>query len=141
MADTLTKQERSHRMALIRSKGTGPEMIVRRLVHGLGFRYRLHSSSVPGKPDLVFACRRKVLFVHGCFWHRHPDESCKLARMPKSRLEFWEPKLERNRLRDEQVQIRLGEQEWKSLTIWECQLNDLASLADRIRSFLNDEIH
>jgi DNA mismatch endonuclease (patch repair protein) len=141
MADTLSKQQRSVRMALIRSKGTEPEMIVRRLVHRLGFRYRLHSASVPGKPDLVFSSRRKVIFVHGCFWHRHPDKGCKLARMPKSRLDFWEPKLDKNRIRDEQVRIRLAEQKWESLTIWECELNDLASLADRVRSFLNHEIH
>src|ERR1700733_2301956 len=98
MADTLTRDERSERMALIRAKNTGPEITVRKLVHGLGYRYRLHGRLIPGRPDLVFAGRKKVIFVHGCFWHRHSDSACKLARMPKSRLEFWVPKLEKNRL-------------------------------------------
>jgi DNA mismatch endonuclease, patch repair protein len=93
MTDTLTLRERSERMALVRGKNTGPEMAVRKLVHRLGYRYRLHIRTLPGKPDLVFAGRRKVIFVHGCFWHRHPDKTCKLARMPKSRLEFWGPKM------------------------------------------------
>jgi DNA mismatch endonuclease (patch repair protein) len=136
MADTLTCEQRSNRMALIRAKDTGPEMTVRRLIHGLGYRYRLHGRRVPGKPDLVFAKRKKVIFVHGCFWHRHPDNACKLARMPKSRLDFWVPKLERNRLRDEQVRNELAQQGWQSLTIWECQLVDIAAVSEQVRSFL-----
>jgi DNA mismatch endonuclease (patch repair protein) len=103
----------------------------------MGYRYRLHSASLPGKPDLVFPGRRKVIFVHGCFWHRHPSSSCKLARMPKSRLEFWLPKLEGNRLRDERNQRELKKQGWKVLSIWECQIVNLASLSNRIRSFLS----
>jgi DNA mismatch endonuclease (patch repair protein) len=103
MPDTLTPQERSARMAKVRSRNTKPERVVRRLVYSLGFRYRLHVAHVPGKPDLVFASRRKAIFVHGCFWHRHAEPACKLARMPKSRLDFWKPKLERNRLRDERT--------------------------------------
>lgn len=137
MADTLTREERSERMALIRGKNTGPEMTVRKLVHGLGYRYRLHGPSIPGKPDLVFAGRRKVIFVHGCFWHRHPDSTCKLARMPKSRLEFWAPKLEKNRLRDERVSKELAEQGWQALTIWECQLVDIHAVSEQVRSFLD----
>jgi DNA mismatch endonuclease (patch repair protein) len=136
MADTLTCEQRSNRMALIRAKDTGPEMTVRRLIHGLGYRYRLHGRRVPGKPDLVFAKRKKVIFVHGCFWHRHPDNACKLARMPKSRLDFWVPKLERNRRRDEQVRNELAQQGWQSLTIWECQLVDIAAVSEQVRSFL-----
>ncbi|MDP9037762.1 MAG: very short patch repair endonuclease [Acidobacteriota bacterium] len=136
MADTLTRKQRSDRMALIRAKNTGPEITVRKLVHGLGYRYRLHGRLIPGKPDLVFAGRKKVIFVHGCFWHRHPDSTCKLARMPKSRLEFWVPKLEKNRLRDEQVGKELAEQGWRSLTIWECQLVDIAAVTEQVRSFL-----
>ncbi len=124
-------------MALVRGKDTKPELVVRRLVHGMGYRYRLHSASLPGKPDLVFPGRRKVIFVHGCFWHRHPSSSCKLARMPKSRLEFWLPKLEGNRLRDERNQRELKKQGWKVLSIWECQIVNLASLSNRIRSFLS----
>ncbi len=137
MADTLTQKERSERMALIRGKDTKPEMKVRRLIHGLGYRYRLHGPAMLGKPDLVFAGRKKVIFVHGCFWHRHPDSSCKLARMPKSRLEFWAPKLEKNRLRDERVSQELAEQGWQALTIWECQLVDIAAVSEQVRSFLD----
>ena len=137
MADTLSKQERSLRMSLIRGKDTGPEMAVRKLVHGLGYRYRLHGSAVPGKPDLVFAARKKTIFVHGCFWHRHPDRACKLARMPKSRLDFWAPKFEKNRQRDERVANELAEQGWQALTIWECELDDMAAVAEQVRSFLD----
>jgi len=124
-------------MALIRGKNTRPEMAVRKLVHGLGYRYRLHGPRIPGKPDLVFNGRRKVIFVHGCFWHRHPDSTCKLARMPKSRLEFWTPKLEKNRLRDERVSEELAEQGWQALTIWECQLVDIHAVSEQVRSFLD----
>jgi DNA mismatch endonuclease (patch repair protein) len=137
MTDTLTRQERSERMSLISGKNTGPEMVVRKLVYGLGYRYRLHGRLLPGKPDLVFPGRRKVIFVHGCFWHRHPDRACKLARMPKSRLDFWGPKLERNRLRDERIRRELAEQGWEVLTIWECQLTDMASVSEQVRSFLS----
>jgi DNA mismatch endonuclease (patch repair protein) len=137
VTDTLNKKERSARMALVRGKDTKPELVVRGLVHGMGYRYRLHSASLPGKPDLVFASRKKVIFVHGCFWHRHPSSSCKLARMPKSRLEFWLPKLEGNRLRDERNKRELWKQGWKVLSIWECQIANLASLSNRIRSFLS----
>jgi DNA mismatch endonuclease (patch repair protein) len=124
-------------MALIRAENTGPEITVRKLTHGLGYRYRLHGRLIPGKPDLVFASRKKVIFVHGCFWHRHPDTACKLARMPKSRLDFWVPKLEKNRLRDERIGKELAEQGWQALTIWECQLVDIAAVAEQVRSFLD----
>jgi len=135
--DTLTQKERSARMSLVRGKDTRPELAVRTLVHGMGYRYRLHIASLPGKPDLVFAGRKKVIFVHGCFWHRHPSRSCKLARMPKSRPEFWVPKLEGNRLRDERNKRELKRQGWKVLSIWECQIADVASLSKRIRAFLS----
>jgi DNA mismatch endonuclease, patch repair protein len=88
-------------MSRVRGKGSQPERIVRSLVHRLGYRFRLHGARLPGKPDLVFPARRKVIFVHGCFWHRHPDPECRLARLPKSRQDFWVPKLEGNRSRDE----------------------------------------
>ena len=100
MADTLGPAERSALMSRIRAKDTKPEWRVRRLVHGMGYRYRLHRRSLPGTPDLVFPARRKVIFVHGCFWHWHPDPACRLAGLPRSRLEFWAPKLERNQRRD-----------------------------------------
>lgn len=87
MVDKLTSQERSENMRKIRSKDTKPEMIVRRLVHGLGYRYRLHGK-LPGKPDLVFSSRKKLIFVHGCFWHQHVDNNCQITRVPKSNLDF-----------------------------------------------------
>ncbi len=135
MADSLSREERSQRMALVRAKGTKPEMIVRRLVHSLRYRYRLHDRAVPGRPDLVFKGRRKVIFVHGCFWHRH-GEGCALTRMPKSRLDFWRPKLERNAARDREVQATLRSQGWEYLIIWECELKDVDPLIGRIRDFL-----
>lgn len=124
MTDSLNRKERSARMALVRGKDTKPELAVRRLVHGMGYRYRLHRASLPGKPDLVFASRRKVIFVHGCFWHRHPSTACKLARLPKSRLDFWLPKLEGDRLRDERNKRKLKRYGWKVLSIWECQIDN-----------------
>lgn len=134
MVDTLTTEERSKRMSLIRNKDTKPEMVVRRLIHGMGYRYRLHNARLPGKPDLVFPSRRKVIFVHGCFWHRH--EGCHLARLPKSNLDFWLPKLEENRRRDEKHIRELLESGWDCMTIWECELRNIDLLANRIRAFL-----
>lgn len=134
--DTLTPSQRSERMSRVRGKGSQAELLVRTLVHRLGYRHRLHRADLPGKPDLVFPGRRKVIFVHGCFWHRHPDPACKLARLPKSRQDFWEPKLEGNRLRDLRVQDQLRELGWDSLTLWECELRDRACLENKIRTFL-----
>lgn len=123
-------------MGLIKGQDTKPELLVRRLVHGMGYRYRLHASDLPGKPDLVFRGRKCVIFIHGCFWHRHPDPACKLARMPKSREEFWTAKLSRNRERD-LVQVEaLEKRGWRVLTIWECQLKDVLELKENIRRFL-----
>ena len=134
--DTLSPKQRSERMARIRGRDTKPEMIVRRLVHRMGYRFRLHRRDLPGRPDLTFPSRRKVILVHGCFWHRHPDEGCKLARMPKSRLDFWGPKLETNRKRDEEDLARLTGLGWDALVVWECQLRDVGSLEARIGEFL-----
>ena len=137
MVDSLGPRERSERMGRIRSKDTGPEMTVRRLVHGMGYRYRLHRRDLPGCPDLTFGRLRKTIFVHGCFWHRHGDSNCKLARLPKSRLEFWLPKLERNKARDQENIDRLIKEGWSVLVVWECELKDTASLSNRIRAFLS----
>jgi DNA mismatch endonuclease (patch repair protein) len=111
-------------------------MIIRRLVHGLGYRYRLHGKHIPGHPDLVFASARKVIFVHGCFWHRHGDSACRLARLPKSRLDFWLPKLTLNAERDVRNQAKLEEMGWKWQVIWECEIGDRAGLESKIRMFL-----
>lgn len=124
-------------MARVRSKNTRPEMLVRKLVFALGYRYRLHKRNLPGCPDLVFAPRGKVIFVHGCFWHRHPR--CALARLPKSRIDFWVPKLEGNKRRDERNKRALARKGWKVLTIWECQLGDANRLSAVIRRFLDAE--
>lgn len=134
--DSLTPAERSERMSRIKGKNTKPELIVRSLIHRMGYRYRLHRKGLPGHPDLVFAKRRKVIFVHGCFWHRH--EGCRLARLPKSRLDFWRPKLDANAKRDKEVEVRLAELGWKVLTIWECEVKEGAALAVRIKAFLDD---
>ena len=136
MTDTLSPRERSERMSRVRSTDTKPEMRVRRLVHGLGYRYRLHVRERPGTPDLVFPSRRAVIFVHGCFWHRH--ENCALARLPKSRLDFWRKKLESNTTRDAAQQERLRELGWRVLVVWECQLGDTTKLTDTIRHFLDN---
>ena len=132
--DTLTGEQRSERMSRVRSRDTKPEMAVRSLVHSLGYRYRLHGRKLPGKPDLVFSCRKKVIFVHGCFWHRHPR--CKNNRLPKSRLTFWKPKLELNRKRDLKNQRKLRRLGWRFLVIWECQTKDDELLTNRIIDFL-----
>lgn len=138
-ADTLTPAERSERMARVRSKGTKPEMLVRSLVHGMGYRYRLHRRDLPGCPDLVFPQRRKAVFVHGCFWHRHPDPECKFARLPKSRLDFWLPKLEGNRRRDEANQAALLALGWRFLVIWECETKRPQYLVVKIKNFLDED--
>ena len=134
--DTLSPSQRSERMSRIRSKGTGPEIAVRRMVHSMGFRYRLHQSHLPGSPDLVFPSREKIIFVHGCFWHRH-GKRCPLTRLPKSRLDFWLPKLEKNRLRDDQNLRRLRADGWRVLTLWECQLRKMDLISLRVMNFLN----
>ncbi|MGP4674803.1 very short patch repair endonuclease [Agrobacterium pusense] len=141
MPDTLTIAARSERMSRVKGKNTKPEITVRKLIHGLGFRYRLHGRDIPGKPDIVFSKRRKVVFVHGCFWHRHTDSSCSLARLPKSRLDFWLPKLERNAQRDGENLEKLAQAGWRSLVIWECELRDKDALKSKVMGFLCDEVN
>jgi DNA mismatch endonuclease (patch repair protein) len=132
--DTLTRAERSERMARIRSKDTKPELRVRRLVHGLGYRYRLHRRDLPGCPDLVFPSRRKVVFVNGCFWHGH--EGCAVANMPKSRSDFWAEKFKRNQVRDAKNKKALKKDGWRVLTVWECETKGVAALMSRLARFL-----
>jgi len=132
--DRLTPSQRSFLMSRIRSKNTRPEMVVRRLIHQMGFRYRLHSKNLPGRPDLVFASRRKVIFVNGCFWHSHGN--CRIAGVPTSNKEYWAAKLERTRTRDKSNTAKLRRLKWKVKTVWECELADLNALSLRIVRFL-----
>ena len=134
--DTLTPEERSERMGRVRGRDTKLEMLVRQLTHRMGYRYRLQGKDLPGKPDIIFRPRRKAIFVHGCFWHRHPK--CKLARLPKSHLDFWAPKLEGNRERDLRNQESLKAMGWRFLIIWECETGEKSELSERIRSFLSE---
>ncbi len=120
-------------MAKVRGWDTKPEMRVRRALHAAGIRYRLHAKDLPGRPDIVLPSRRVAIFVHGCFWHRHPDPNCKLARLPKSRLDFWVPKLEANRARDELKEAALRDAGWTVRVIWECELD-----RDRLERFARE---
>ena len=129
-------EDRSRTMRAVKGRDTGPEMTVRRLAHGMGYRYRLHRKDLPGKPDLAFPGRRKVIFVHGCFWHQH---ACpRGARSPKSSRDYWIPKLERNKQRDTENQARLCEMGWDVLVIWECEMKDRDALGKRIAAFLEE---
>lgn len=132
--DRISQAARSANMRRIASKGTKPELAVRRLVHGMGFRYRLHRHDLPGRPDLVFPGRRKVIFVHGCFWHQHPG--CKRAHRPQSNLDYWVPKLQRNQERDAAHRVRLGALGWDVFVVWECEVGTTVDLTYRIASFL-----
>jgi DNA mismatch endonuclease, patch repair protein len=125
-------------MRRIRSKDMRPELAVRSLVHKLGYRFRLHRKNLPGKPDLVFVSQRKVIFVHGCFWHSH--EGCKTAHVPKSNLDYWGPKLERNRTRDTRNIAALKVDGWRTLVIWECETHSERTLQKRIRAFLSANV-
>jgi len=136
MTDKLTPERRSKNMRAIRSKGMEPELLVRQAAHRLGYRYRLHGKGLPGKPDLVFSSRKMAVFVHGCFWHQHSDAACKVARKPKSNLEYWLPKLDRNVTRDAANTRLLEEAGWKVLTIWECETRDRMALEGRLTKFL-----
>lgn len=136
MADKITPERRSENMRRIRSKDMKPEMVVRRLVHRLGYRYRLHRKNLPGKPDMVFGPRRAVIFVHGCFWHQHDKAGCLDGRPPKSNTDYWGPKLARNVERDAATQIALTKAGWRILVIWECDTRDEMGLERQIVEFL-----
>ena len=137
MVDTVPPEVRSRIMAQVKSKGMKPEMKVRRLAHGLGYRYRLHRKDLPGKPDIVFAGRRKVVFVNGCFWHRH--EGCPKVRIPKANRDYWVGKLERNRVRDERNLALLAQDGWGVMTVWECELGDMSAVAEGLVAFLDGD--
>lgn len=133
--DTVSAVRRSEIMSRVRATDSSAEIAVRRLAHGLGYRYRLHQRDLPGCPDLVFSSRRKLIFVHGCFWHRH--KGCSLTRMPKSNEQFWRSKLEGNAQRDKRNERFLRNAGWGVMTIWECQISNRDRLVTRIGRFLN----
>ncbi len=132
--DTVSTEIRSRIMAQVKSKGMKPEMRVRRLLHSLGYRYRLHRSDLPGRPDLVFPSRRKVVFVNGCFWHRHPG--CSRVRIPSTNQDYWLSKLQRNYERDCRNKDLLEQNGWSVMTVWECELRDLSETTERLIAFL-----
>ena len=137
--DTLTKEARSALMSKIRGKDTRPELIVRRALHAMGYRFRLQAKELPGKPDIVFRPRRKAIFVHGCFWHRH--EGCRIASSPKSRQDYWEAKFARNVARDRRNLAALADEGWRVLVVWECQTRKgQDALPAVLRSFM-DNVH
>ena len=132
--DTLTRLERSKQMALIRSKDTQPELIVRKIASSYGYRFRLNVPDLPGKPDLVFPKRNKAIFVHGCFWHGH---NCRRGKnRPRSNIGYWRAKLLRNKGRDRDSRKLLRQMGWKVLVVWECQLGNLERLRSRIKTFV-----
>ena len=133
--DTLTPEQRSERMARVRSRDTKPEMKLRKLVWRLGHRYRKCKASIIGKPDIAFVGRKRAIFLHGCFWHRHDCASGR--REPKSRLDFWLPKFQRNVERDAEVRQQLTAAGWRSLIVWECELRNPLAVQDRVREFLD----
>ena len=136
MTDTRTPEQRRRIMRAVKGKDTQPEWVVRRLLHGMGYRYRLHRSDLPGKPDIALIARRKAIFVHGCFWHGH---DCPKGRLPKSRLNYWKPKLERNKERDREQSEKLQSLGWRVLVVWQCETADLDDLSTRLLKFIHDE--
>ena len=127
-------EQRSRIMRAVKSRNTQPEMTVRRLVHSMGYRYRLHRKDLPGKPDLAFISRRKAIFVHGCFWHGH--DCPRGSREPKTNRDYWIPKIAKTRERDKTTMERLRKMDWKALVIWECEMKDAQRLEKRLRAYL-----
>ncbi len=138
MADTLSPAQRSERMSRVRGKDTRPELVVRRALHRMGYRFRLHRGDLPGSPDIVLPRHHAVIFVHGCFWHQHPDPACRLARRPKTRLDFWQTKFAANQARDLRTISALELLGWRVLVVWQCELRDKEQLENNLRGFLTD---
>lgn len=132
--DRLSPEKRSWLMSRVTSKNTSPELTVRVVLHRMGYRFRLHEQRLRGKPDIVFSKKKKVIFVHGCFWHGHVG--CRLGRLPRSNLDFWAPKIERTRVRDQETISALEADGWQPLVIWQCELKDLDALTKRLTTFL-----
>lgn len=129
--DIVTREQRSRMMSGIRGKNTGPELAVRKTAHALGYRFRLHRKDLPGSPDLVFPRKNTVVFVHGCYWHRH--EGCRHCYTPKSNIEFWAAKFKKNIARDERVREELEQRGWRVVTLWECETADEDDLRIRLK--------
>ena len=134
LMDRLPVDRRSWLMSRVKSKNTTPELLVRRLLFSMGYRYRVHDVRLPGRPDIVFRGRHKVIFVNGCFWHGH--EGCRYGRLPKSRVEFWAEKILRNRNRDRENIQRLCDEGWHCLEVWQCELKNVEELAKKLYDFL-----
>lgn len=137
MTDTVTSEQRSRIMRAVKSRDTKPELVVRRLLHAMGYRFRLHCKDLPGSPDIVLPRHKKIIFVHGCFWHGHPG--CKHADRPSSNTEYWRKKIDRNMERDQCAQRDLTKQGWQMLIIWECLTRDRRALTDCLQPFLEDD--
>jgi DNA mismatch endonuclease (patch repair protein) len=133
MADTRTPEQRRRIMQSVGTQDTGPELTVRRTIFALGYRYRLNAPNLPGRPDIVLPGRRKIIFVHGCFWHWH---NCRKGKAPKSRLAYWRPKLQANKARDAAQVKALRKMGWSVLTVWQCQTHNIDSLRRRLLTFL-----
>ena len=134
--DKLSPKKRSENMRRIRSRDTEPELTVRRLLHGMGYRYRLNRNDIPGRPDIVFLGRKKVIFIHGCFWHQHSAPHCLDSRLPKSNLGYWRPKLERNKKRGQENIMALKTLGWDSLVLWECELSNTDKIKAELQEYL-----
>jgi DNA mismatch endonuclease, patch repair protein len=134
MADSISSKHRSWNMSRIRSTNTKPEIIVRSLLHSLGFRFRKNVKTLPGKPDVVLKKYNAIIFVHGCFWHQH--KNCKRSNMPKSRQDYWKSKLGKNVLCDELHNAELKKQGWRILIVWECEVKEKMFLTDKLKTFL-----
>lgn len=137
MTDVFDKKKRSEIMSSVKSKDTKPEIIVRKLLHSMGYRFRVHREDLPGTPDIVLPKYKAVIFVHGCFWHGH--EGCPRAKLPRTNMEFWEVKIAKNMARDAEAVQNLSRMGWKSLVIWTCEIKDLEQLSKKIRDFLSND--
>ncbi len=136
MPDKFSSEKRSAVMARVRGRDTKPEIAVRRILHSLGYRFRLHRRDLPGNPDIVLPRHRKIIFVHGCFWHGH--SGCARASRPATNVDFWNRKLDGNKQRDAQTLQKLGELGWDVLVVWQCRTKDAAALKESLRQFMSN---
>jgi len=134
--DRVSKEKRSEIMGKVNSKNTGPELIVRKILHRLKYRFRLHKKNLPGNPDIVLPKHKKIIFVHGCFWHGH--ENCSKGRLPKTNQQYWQDKIISNRKRDLKAIEELNKLGWKVLVVWSCQIKNQEQLENHITQFLSE---